>query len=58
MTLISLGNQAKNENVTSDPLLKASPFESQDEKDKSWIRRDMWRLLYSCDYIKGVKKRH
>lgn len=32
MTLISLGNQAKNENVTSDPLLRASPLKARMRK--------------------------
>lgn len=58
MTLISLGNQAKNGNVTSDPLLRASPLKARIRTDISQIRKDMWRLLYSCDYIKGVKKRN
>lgn len=58
MTLISLGNQAKNENVTSDPLLRASPLKARTRTDISQIRKDMWRLPYSCYYIKGVKKRN
>lgn len=32
MTLISLGNQAKNENVTSYPLLRASPLKARIRK--------------------------
>lgn len=32
MTLISLGNQAKNENVTQDPLLRACPLKARMRK--------------------------
>jgi len=41
MTLISLGNQAKNENVTSDPWLRAASLKARIRTDISQVRKDV-----------------